>query len=86
LTPQPAGTAPLILTDDSRSGSILETDVRAAWHGAGDSVSVWIGWEQQKWEDIAADLARNLPDSEVISRDRDSVTFSWVKGGVSYRF
>jgi len=86
LTPQPAGTAPLILTDDSRSGSILDVDVRAAWHAAGDSVSVWIGWEQQEWEDIAADLARNLPDSEVISRDRDSVSFSWVKGGVSYRF
>jgi hypothetical protein len=80
------GTPPLNLTDDSRSGSILDLDVRAAWHGAGDSVSVWIGWEQQKWEDIAADLARNLPDSEIISRDRDSVTFSWVKGGVSYRF
>jgi hypothetical protein len=86
LTPQPAGTSPLVLTDDSRSGSILDVDVRAAWHGVGDALSLWVGWEQQKWQDIAADLARNLPGSSLISRDRDSVTFSWVKAGVSYRF
>ena len=47
---------------------------------------VWLGWEQQVWEDIAADLTRNLPDSDVPSRERDSVTFSWFKVGVSYRF
>jgi hypothetical protein len=86
LTPQPAGTSPLKLTDDSRSGSILELDVRGTWHHANERLSVWIGWEQQDWDDIAADLARNLPGNEVVARSRDSVTFSWLKAGVSYRF
>lgn len=86
LEPQPVGTAPLMLTDDSRSGTILDVDIRGAWHTSNDKTSVWIGWEQQVWEDIAADLTRNLPDSEIISRDRDSVTFSWFKAGVSFRF
>lgn len=86
LTPQPAGTVPLYLKDDSRSGSILEFDARAAWHSSEDAFSVWLGWEQQVWDDIAADLARNLPGSEVISRARDSVTFSWFKVGVSFTF
>ncbi len=86
LSPQPAGTSPLVLTDDSRSGSILDVELRAAWHGSRDAVSIWVGWEEQVWEDIAADLARNLPDSAVIVRDRDSVTFSWAKAGVSFRF
>jgi len=86
LTPQPAGTAPLYLEDTSRSGSILEFDARAAWHTSEDSFSVWLGWEQQVWDDIAADLARNLPGSEVITRARDSVTFSWFKVGVSFTF
>ncbi len=86
LTPQPAGTVPVLLFDDSRSGTILDLDVNAAWHSSGDGFSVWLGWEQQVWEDIAADLTRNLPDSDVPSRERDSVTFSWFKVGVSYRF
>lgn len=80
------GTSALLLIDDSRSGTILDLDVTGAWHSSGDAVSVWIGWEQQEWADIAADLTRNLPGSGVISRDRDSVTFSWFKVGVSYRF
>jgi hypothetical protein len=82
---QPVPT-PLTLTDDSRSGTILDLDLRGAWHNSNDDMSLWIGWEQQVWQDIVADLARNLPDSEVISRGRDSVTFSWFKAGVSYRF
>jgi hypothetical protein len=86
LTPQPVGTVPLGLSDDSRSGSILDFDVRAAWHNSRDDLSVWIGWEEQIWEDIAADLARNLPGSEVPARDRESVTISWAKVGVSFLF
>jgi hypothetical protein len=86
LAPQPAGTVPLELRDDSRSGTILELDVRGTWHHANERLSVWLGWEQQDWDDIAADLARNLPGNEVIARSRDSVTFSWMKAGVSYRF
>lgn len=86
LTPQPVGTAPLMLSDDSRSGTILDLDLRGAWHNSSDDVSVWIGWEQQVWEDIAADLARDLPDSDVVSRARDSVTFSWFKVGIAYEF
>ena len=86
LTPQPAGTVPVLLIDDSRSGSIQDLDVNAAWHSSDDRVTVWLGWEQQVWEDIAADLTRNLPGNDVPSRERDSVTFSWVKVGVSYRF
>ncbi len=85
LTP-PAGTVPVLLIDDSRSGTILDLDVNAAWHSSDDGFSVWLGWEQQVWEDIAADLTRNLPGSDVPSRERDSVTFSWFKVGVSYRF
>ncbi len=86
LTPQPAGTVPVLLIDDSRSGTILDLDVNGAWHSSDDSFSVWLGWEQQEWEDIAADLTRNLPGSNIPSRERDSVTFSWFKVGVSYRF
>jgi hypothetical protein len=86
LTPQPVGTAPLMVSDDSRSGTILDLDLRAAWHNSSDDLSIWIGWEQQVWDEIAADLARNLPDSDVISRARDSVTFSWFKVGISYDF
>ena len=86
LTPQPADTVPVLLIDDSRSGTILDLDVNAAWHSSDDSFSVWLGWEQQMWEDIAADLTRNPPGSSVPSRERDSVTFSWFKVGVSYRF
>jgi hypothetical protein len=86
LTPQPPGTFAQALTDDSRSGTILDLDVRAAWHDSNDNLSVWIGWEEQVWRDIAADLARNLPNSDVISRGRDSVTFSWAKVGVSFVF
>ncbi len=86
LTPQPALTAPVLLIDDSRSGTILDLDINAAWHNAGDRFSIWLGWEQQMWEDIAADLTRNLPGNSVTSRERDSVTFSWFKVGVSYRF
>jgi len=86
LTPQPAGTVPVLLIDDSRSGSIQDLDLNAAWHSSDDRVTVWLGWEQQVWEDIAADLTRNLPGNDVPSRERDSVTFSWVKVGVSYRF
>jgi hypothetical protein len=86
LTPQPPGTSPLALTDDSRSGSLLDLEVRATWHARDDGVSVWIGWEEQVWDDIAADLARNLPGSDVIYRTRDSVTFSWVKAGLGFRF
>ena len=86
LAPQPGGTSALGLTDDSRTGSILEIDVRAAWHNARDNLSIWLGWEQQKWDDIVADLARNVPGSEVIARGRDSVSFSWIKLGVSFEF
>ena len=82
----PAGTVPVLLIDDSRAGTILDLDVNAAWHSSGDGFSVWLGWEQQVWEDIAADLTRNLPGSNVPSRERDSVTFSWFKVGASYRF
>jgi len=86
LSPLQPGLLPLVLIDDSRSGTILDFDVRAAWHNNSDDLSVWIGWEQQVWEDIAADLARNLPGSNIIARERDSVSFSWVKLGVSYVF
>ena len=86
LTPQPGGTSPLRLTDDSRSGNLFEMDLRGTWHASNDQLKVWIGWEQQTWDDIAADLARNLPGSGIIVRDRDSVSFSWVKLGASYRF
>lgn len=86
LTPQPAGTSPLRLTDDSRSGNLLELDVRGTWHASNEKLKLWIGWEQQSWDDIAADLARNLPGSAIITRDRDSVRFSWVKLGASLQF
>ena len=86
LTPQPAGTFAVLLIDDSRSGTILDLDINAAWHSSGDGFSFSLGWEQQVWEDIAADLTRNLPGNNVPSRERDSVTFSWFKVGLSFRF
>lgn len=86
LSPQPPGAPPLHLVDDSRSGTILELDVRGGWRAASDKLSLWVGWEQQEWQQIAADLARNLPGNDLISRSRDSVSFSWFKAGASYRF
>lgn len=86
LTPQPGGTTALYLKDDSRSGTVFEMDVRGTWHASNDRLKLWLGWERQNWDDIAADLARNLPGSAVITRDRDSVGFSWIKLGGSYRF
>jgi len=86
LAPQPSGTLAQVLTDDSRSGKVVDLEVRGAWHNRSATMSVWIGWESQEWVDIAADLARNLPGSGVVARERDSVTFSWAKAGVSFIF
>ena len=72
--------------DDGRSGSILDFDVVAGWHGKNDGLRFWIGWEQSIWNDITTDLVRNFPGTTAPLRERDSVTFSGYKLGVSFRF
>ena len=74
------------LKDDGRSGSIRELDLALVWHSSSDTVRVWLGWEQQVWEDIAADLMRNFPGTVAVLRERDSVTFSGYKLGVRVLF
>ena len=77
---------PLLLVDDSRSGSMFDLDVNLGWRNSNEKIAVWLGWESQVWNGIVSDLARNLPGNDVIARSRDSVTFSWVKLGFSYHF
>ena len=52
----------------------------------GDAVRVWLGWEQQVWEGITTDYARNFAGTAFPLRDRDSVTISAYKLGVFVRF
>jgi len=86
LDPKPSEAVDFELTDTGRSGTIFDFDVTGAWHSANDLVMVTIGWEQAVWEDIASDLTRNLPGTENLLRDRDSVTFSGYKIGVHFQF
>jgi hypothetical protein len=72
--------------DDSRSGTILDIDLKGTWHLIDDRLRFSFGWEQSNWEGIAADLMRNFTGSTVILRDRDSVVFSSYKLGVYFRF
>jgi hypothetical protein len=74
------------LDDDGRSGSILDVDLAAALHFAEDRYRVTIGWEQSRWNDLSADLVRNLPGTSATLRERDSVTFSGYKVGLRVRF
>ena len=80
------GSSRATFSDDGRSGNILDMDVAAAWHNSNDSVVVLIGWEQQTWDGVPADMMRNLPGTSVILRERDSVTFSGIKIGVHLVF
>jgi hypothetical protein len=88
LKPQPAtlSQSAAVLTDDSRSGTILDFDVTGNWHLAGDRLSLSVGWGQSIWQGIADDLVRNLPGAGLELRPRDSVTFSGYKAGVALRF
>jgi hypothetical protein len=88
LSPTPSSYAAsgASLTDDSRSGSIRDIDASIVWHAVDDRVTVWLGWEQAEWEDIAADVLRNFPGTVVPLRDRDAVNFSSFKLGVGFRF
>jgi len=80
------GTSAATFNDDGRSGNIFDFSVAAAWHNRNDSVMLLIGWEQQTWNGISADMMRNLPGNAVILRERDSVTFSGIKAGVHLVF
>ena len=68
------------------TGNIFDVDVAAAWHNSTDSVVVLLGWEQQTWDGVPADMMRNLPGTSVVLRERDSVTFSGIKLGVHLIF
>ena len=74
------------ITESGRSGSILDFDVVAGWSIRGDSIRIWVGWDQSIWDGIATDLVRNFPGTIAPLRDRDSVVFSGYKLGVSFRF
>jgi len=71
--------------DDGRSGSIRELDVTGGWRNPGNSLQVYVGWEQAEWMDIAADMVRNFSTTTSPLRDRDSVTVSGFKIGFRYR-
>jgi len=74
------------INDDGRSGNIWDVDVTVSWYAVGEAVRLWVGWEQQIWDDIPADLVRNFPGTTAPLRERDSVTFSGYKLGVFVRF
>ncbi len=74
------------IVDDSRSGNIWDLDIRVTYHGQTDAFRVWLGWEQQVWDNLTTDLVRNFPGTTAPSRDRDSVSFSGYKVGVYFRF
>lgn len=75
-----------VLVDDGRSGSITEFDVTFAWHNPSDRTRVYLGWEQQRWDDIAADAARNFPGTSAPLRPRNSVSFGGYKLGLRFIF
>lgn len=84
-----SGTTPAAfsgIVDDGRSGNIWDIDIRVTYHGQTDAFRVWLGWEQQVWDNITADLVRNFPGTTAPLRDRDSVSFSGYKLGVYFRF
>ena len=81
-----SGVSGATFSDDGRSGNIFDFDVAAAWHNNNDSVVVLLGWEQQTWDGVPADMMRNLPGTSVVLRERDSVTFSGIKLGVHLIF
>ncbi len=72
--------------DDSRSGSILEFEIAVAWRLSRDRYRILVGWEQQVWDGIAADVVRNFPGTSAPLRDRDSVVFSSYKLGFGVLF
>jgi len=74
------------VADDSRSGTIFDLDLRAVWNSESERLSVWVGWEQQVWEQLPLDLMRDFPGSPVPLRQRDEVVFSGYKAGLSYKF
>jgi hypothetical protein len=74
-----------VVDDDGRSGTIRDLDVRATWHSGADRTQLWLGWEQARWEDIAADRLRTVAGAASALSPRDEVTFSGVKVGVKLR-
>jgi hypothetical protein len=84
-----AGTEPssfASITDDGRSGNIVDFDLRIGWCNASDRFRVWLGWEQSIWSEIAQDPLRNFPGTTAPLRERDSVAFSGYKLGLYFRF
>jgi hypothetical protein len=84
-----AGTEPssfASITDDGRSGNIVDFDLRIGWRNVSDRFRVWLGWEQSIWNEIAQDPLRNFPGTTAPLRERDSVTFSGYKLGLYFRF
>lgn len=74
------------VSDDGRSGRILDLDVALNYHMLQDTLRISLGWEQSSWDGIAADLLRTAPNTSVTLRDRDSVAFSAYKLGVLVNF
>jgi hypothetical protein len=87
LTPRTGGSGSYaFVKDDSRSGSILEFEIAVAWRLSRDRYRILVGWEQQVWDGIAADVVRNFPGTSAPLRDRDSVVFSSYKLGFGVLF
>lgn len=81
---QPASVS--TIDDDGKSGRTTDVDVRVAWHGLGDRIRVWLGWEQQDWDGIADDELRDFPGTATPLGTRDSIVLSGYRAGISYRF
>lgn len=80
------GPSSSVVEDDGRSGTIRDLDAALVWTTPNSGFSVWLGWEQSEWEEIAADLLRNFPGSTALLRERDSATFSGYRLGLSFTF
>lgn len=74
------------IEDDGRSGSIRTVDFALGYHFCGERCEVYVGWEESTWEEIAADLLRNLPGTSAPLASRDAVSFSGYKLGFRWLF
>jgi len=74
-------------TDDDRSGSILDFDVRLVVKIIDDRYRFWFGYEHHRWDGLPDDLTRNGGTGNFVTlRRRDEVAFSGWKFGVGFLF
>jgi len=72
--------------ESDRSGQIVDLDLGLEFDVVRDRLRLSVAWEHSVWDGIARDLARNPPGQFAINASRDSVSFTGLRLGVSYRF